>query len=130
VFDIGCEQHGQYVPVEQPLGGDQEEEEAQTVTVPKWRAGQTQAISQYNPAEEALAAQQQAEDGAQQGEGEEEDGEGKEGEEGAEAGQEGGEQTQQEGAEGGEFISFVLGVKQKNTGLYPVFANTLFLSFI
>ncbi|XP_070201300.1 radial spoke head 1 homolog isoform X2 [Littorina saxatilis] len=46
VFDIGCEQHGEYVPIEQ---GEKEEkgddEEPQAIIISKWKAGQVTAIT-------------------------------------------------------------------------------------
>lgn len=67
----------------QPQGGDAEEEEAQTVTVPKWRAGEIQAISLYNPAEELA---KEGEDGEEEAEAapEDEENQPKEKEEGQE----------------------------------------------
>ncbi|XP_076803429.1 radial spoke head 1 homolog [Clavelina lepadiformis] len=55
IFDIGCEQHGEYIPVEQTQG-DGEEEEPTTVTIPKWKAGKITAITLYSPEEETPAA--------------------------------------------------------------------------
>ena len=43
IFDIGCEQHGEYIPIEVPLDG--EDEEATNVTVPKWKAHKLTAIT-------------------------------------------------------------------------------------
>ena len=37
IFDIGCEQLGEYVPVEMNAG-DGEDDEAASITIPKWKA--------------------------------------------------------------------------------------------
>jgi len=39
VFDIGCQQHGNYTGVEQPDEKAEEEEAAPTL-IPKWKAGE------------------------------------------------------------------------------------------
>merc|ERR1711914_17580 len=36
IFELGCEQHGEYIPVEMP--GDPEDDEAGSTTIPKWKA--------------------------------------------------------------------------------------------
>ena len=36
MFELGCEQHGEYIPVEMP--GDPEDDEAGSTTIPKWKA--------------------------------------------------------------------------------------------
>ena len=36
IFELGCEQHGEYIPVELP--GDPEDDEAGSTTIPKWKA--------------------------------------------------------------------------------------------
>merc|ERR1712147_300536 len=36
IFELGCEQHGEYIPVEMP--GDPEDDEASSTTIPKWKA--------------------------------------------------------------------------------------------
>ena len=43
VFDIGCQQHGTYIGVEQP-DEKTEEEEATPNLIPKWRAGNVTEI--------------------------------------------------------------------------------------
>ena len=43
IFDIGCEQHGEYIPIEIPLDG--EEDEQANVTIPKWKAHKLCAIT-------------------------------------------------------------------------------------
>lgn len=45
VFDIGCEQHGEYIGIEQEKEDKGEEDEPQPNIVSKWKAGQTTAIS-------------------------------------------------------------------------------------
>ena len=52
VFDIGCQQHGNYVGVEQPDEKNEEEEAAPTL-VPKWKAGEITEI-RLEPDEEDL----------------------------------------------------------------------------
>lgn len=48
IFDIGCEQHGEYIPVEQ-APEEMEDEEAVVVTTPKWKAGKITDITIYRP---------------------------------------------------------------------------------
>ena len=36
IFELGCEQHGEYIPVEMP--GDPEDDDAGSTTIPKWKA--------------------------------------------------------------------------------------------
>ena len=52
MFDIGCQQHGNYVGVEQPDEKNEEEEAAPTL-VPKWKAGEI-TESKLEPDEEDL----------------------------------------------------------------------------
>ena len=44
IFEIGCEQHGEYVPVEM-TAGDGEDDEAASVTIPKWKASKWAPIT-------------------------------------------------------------------------------------
>ena len=46
IFEIGCEQHGEYIPVEMP--GDVDDEDAPTVTIPKWKAVKVTPIISNN----------------------------------------------------------------------------------
>ena len=43
IFDIGCEQHGEYIPIEIQQDGD--DEESPNLTIPKWKAGKVTAIT-------------------------------------------------------------------------------------
>lgn len=56
MFDIGCQQHGTYVGVEQP-DDKAEEEEAAPNLIPKWRAGDITEIK-LEPEEDDLAAEE------------------------------------------------------------------------
>ncbi|XP_060577764.1 radial spoke head 1 homolog isoform X2 [Ruditapes philippinarum] len=44
VFDIGCEQHGEYLGIEQDKEEKGEEDEGQVNIISKWKAGQTTGI--------------------------------------------------------------------------------------
>jgi len=54
VFDIGCQQHGNYMGVEQPDEKNEEEEAAPTL-IPKWKAGEITEIK-LEPEEDDLLA--------------------------------------------------------------------------
>merc|ERR1711990_1016591 len=43
IFELGCEQHGEYIPVEMP--GDPEDDEAGSTTIPKWKAVKVTSIT-------------------------------------------------------------------------------------
>ncbi|KAM9301431.1 radial spoke head 1 homolog [Morus bassanus] len=49
VFDIGCEQHGEYVQSEQDKGDGEEEEEPSFVVAPKWKASQITKLTLWTP---------------------------------------------------------------------------------
>jgi len=51
IFDIGCELHGEYIPVEQPMP-DEDEDEAMVLTVPKWKAGKLTDITLFVPGDD------------------------------------------------------------------------------
>lgn len=55
MFDIGCQQHGTYVGVEQPDEKAEEEEAAPTL-VPKWKAGEISEIKLEPEDEDLLGA--------------------------------------------------------------------------
>merc|ERR1739838_782288 len=113
IFDIGCEQHGEFIPVEQPQE-DGEEEEQMIVTVSKWKAGQITDITLFTNEEvdpcadedevkEGASGDADAEEGAEiavvEGEGEsgvKEEGEGDEGGDQDQANKEDGADEQQE----------------------------------
>jgi len=49
IFDIGCEQHGEYIPVEQEEEeAIQDEEEEETIVVSKWKAGKLTDITIFD----------------------------------------------------------------------------------
>ena len=52
VFDIGCEQHGMYVPIEQDKEEKNEEDEPSANVLPKWKAGVVTALHVKTPEEE------------------------------------------------------------------------------
>nr|XP_056714655.1 radial spoke head 1 homolog [Euleptes europaea] len=55
VFDIGCEQHGEYVHADK--GEEEEEEEVLIPTVPKWKATKITALTLWAPEEPPPAAE-------------------------------------------------------------------------
>lgn len=64
VFDIGCEQHGEYIPIEQEKEDKGDDEEPSANIVPKWKAGQVTAIhlkTEEDMEEEEEAAKEQTE---------------------------------------------------------------------
>ena len=46
IFHIGCEQHGEYVPTQ--VENEEEEDEDQKVTLPKWKAAKITPITLAN----------------------------------------------------------------------------------
>ncbi|XP_048721704.1 radial spoke head 1 homolog isoform X1 [Lepidochelys kempii] len=64
VFDIGCEQHGEYTHLDQDKGEEEEEEESVSI-IPKWKAKNitkltlwTPGVEKPPPPEEPLAAEE------------------------------------------------------------------------
>lgn len=55
MFDIGCQQHGNYVGIEQPDEKNEEEEAAPSL-IPKWKAGDISEIK-LEPEEDDLGAE-------------------------------------------------------------------------
>jgi len=53
IFDIGCEQLGEYMTIEQPRPDDAEED-APPILVPKWKAGRVQPIQLADPNADAF----------------------------------------------------------------------------
>ena len=52
MFDIGCEQHGQYITLETDKEDKGDDEEPTAGAVPKWVAGQVTALHVKTPEEE------------------------------------------------------------------------------
>ena len=48
IFDIGCEQLGEYLTIEEPRPDDAEED-APPILIPKWKAGRVQPIQLAEP---------------------------------------------------------------------------------
>uniref|UniRef100_A0A8C3WRU7 Radial spoke head 1 homolog n=1 Tax=Catagonus wagneri TaxID=51154 RepID=A0A8C3WRU7_9CETA len=65
VFDIGCEQHGEYRLTDVERGEEEEEEETQATVVPKWKAIEITELTLWTP---TLPEKRPPEDGAGQGE--------------------------------------------------------------
>uniref|UniRef100_A0A8D0SSL8 Radial spoke head component 1 n=1 Tax=Sus scrofa TaxID=9823 RepID=A0A8D0SSL8_PIG len=63
VFDIGCEQHGEYRLTDVERGEEEEEEEAQVTVVPRWKATKITELALWTP---TLPEKQPPEDGASQ----------------------------------------------------------------
>ncbi|KAM5336755.1 radial spoke head 1 homolog [Glossophaga mutica] len=49
VFDIGCEQHGEYQLTDVERGEEEEEEEALVTTIPKWKATKITELALWTP---------------------------------------------------------------------------------
>ncbi|XP_071667635.1 radial spoke head 1 homolog isoform X3 [Patagioenas fasciata] len=49
VFDIGCEQHGEYILTEQDKGEDEEEIEPSLLAAPKWKASEIAKLTLWTP---------------------------------------------------------------------------------
>ncbi|XP_010167541.2 radial spoke head 1 homolog, partial [Antrostomus carolinensis] len=49
VFDIGCEQHGEYIHSEQEEEEEEEEEEPSLLVAPKWKASQITKLTLWTP---------------------------------------------------------------------------------
>ncbi|XP_006870885.1 PREDICTED: radial spoke head 1 homolog [Chrysochloris asiatica] len=49
VFDIGCEQHGEYRLTDQEKGEEEEEEETSATVVPKWKATKIMELALWTP---------------------------------------------------------------------------------
>nr|XP_006013229.1 PREDICTED: radial spoke head 1 homolog isoform X2 [Latimeria chalumnae] len=49
VFDIGCEQHGEYIQIPQQEGTDVEDEEPVAVVAPKWKAEKVTGLTLWVP---------------------------------------------------------------------------------
>uniref|UniRef100_A0A8D1R4M5 Radial spoke head 1 homolog n=1 Tax=Sus scrofa TaxID=9823 RepID=A0A8D1R4M5_PIG len=63
VFDIGCEQHGEYRLTDVERGEEEEEEEAQVTVVPRWKATKITELALWTP---TLPEKQPPENGASQ----------------------------------------------------------------
>uniref|UniRef100_A0A8C3JXC6 Radial spoke head 1 homolog n=1 Tax=Calidris pygmaea TaxID=425635 RepID=A0A8C3JXC6_9CHAR len=49
IFDIGCEQHGEYIQTEQDKGEVEEEDEISFLGVPKWKASEITKLTLWTP---------------------------------------------------------------------------------
>ncbi|XP_009996531.1 PREDICTED: radial spoke head 1 homolog [Chaetura pelagica] len=54
IFDIGCEQHGEYIQPEQDRGEEEEEEEPLLLVAPKWKASTIAKLAVWTPHGENL----------------------------------------------------------------------------
>ncbi|XP_038616301.1 radial spoke head 1 homolog [Tachyglossus aculeatus] len=52
IFDIGCEQHGEYVPADQDRGEEEEEEESLSAASPKWRVSKITPLALWTATDE------------------------------------------------------------------------------
>ncbi|XP_012585485.1 PREDICTED: radial spoke head 1 homolog [Condylura cristata] len=78
VFDIGCEQHGEYRLTDLERGEEEEEEESVSTVLPKWKATEITELALWTP---TLPEEQAPTDGAPQEEGPAEEGGGQPAEE-------------------------------------------------
>ncbi|XP_010179393.1 PREDICTED: radial spoke head 1 homolog, partial [Mesitornis unicolor] len=64
VFDIGCEQHGEYIQSQQDKVEEEEEEESSLLVAPKWKASKITKLRRWTPHGESPPSPREASKGA------------------------------------------------------------------